>query len=687
LPALSGGAIQRTTQLQSLSWYKNRLSRMSAREIGHRIHRVLRTRAEGLGLFSATCPPERLSDADPTPWFKGVAALQAQRYASAADAVLDGRTPIFALQPQPFEGGWRSGREETSCGRDRNRPSFGWNRDPLSGIDAPLSFGKLIDYRDERLVGNIKYLWEPNRHLELVTLGQAYALTDDPRYLKGIAARIDSWLEQCPYPEGVNWASALEAGIRLINWSLTWHLIGQHNSPLFSDEKGAARLQHWLDSIYQHAHFIRHYYSRHSSANNHLIGEAAGVFVAGCTWPYWLELERWADEAMSTLIEAAHIQTHSDGVNREQAVAYQQFVLDFFVLSGLAGRARGKEFPAEYWGNVERMIEFIQAIMDAGGNLAMFGDADDGFVVRLSQESDFCPFRSLLATGAILLNRADFAAKAGSLDDKTRFLLGADEWGAVAEQTADAPAPRRSFPEGGYYILGRDLDTEREIRLIADAGPLGYLSIAAHGHADALSIVLSVAGREILIDPGTYAYHTKPAWRRYFRGTGAHNTVRVDGQDQSVQGGNFMWLRHARAECLEFAHDGPQARFRGRHDGYMRLADPVLHEREILQRGNLVEINDQLDCKARHVVERCWHFSEHCRVHLDGDTVIAEHGPVRVRLRAAEKVDNINRLRGSQDPPGGWVSRRFDVKVPSDSIYFCNNIEGKSNLRTVIEIE
>ena len=78
---------------------------------------------------------------------------------------------------------------------------------------------------------------------------------------------------------------------------------------------------------------------------------------------------------------------------------------------------------------------------------------------------------------------------------------------------------RQAFlPEGGYYILGRDFETESEIRLIVDAGPLGYRAIAAHGHADALAFTLSVGGMEFLIDPGTYAYHTQGPWRQYFRG-------------------------------------------------------------------------------------------------------------------------------------------------------------------------
>ena len=60
------------------------------------------------------------------------------------------------------------------------------------------------------------------------------------------------------------------------------------------------------------------------------------------------------------------------------------------------------------------------------------------------------------------------------------------------------------------------------------------------------------SGKEFLIDPGTYAYHTHRAWREYFRGTAAHNTVRVDGVDQSQSGGNFMWLKKAEASVEEF---------------------------------------------------------------------------------------------------------------------------------------
>src|SRR5207249_6082019 len=137
----------------------------------------------------------------------------------------------------------------------------------------------------------------------------------------------------------------------------------------------------------------------------------------------------------------------------------------------------------------------------------------------------------------------------------------------------------REFADGGYYILGERFETPDEVRLIVDAGPIGYQAIAAHGHADALAFTLSLGGKEFLVDPGTFAYHTEPLWRAYFRGTSAHNTVRIDGEDQSQPGGKFMWLAKANAACAAFDTSTTEDVFEGWHDGYLRLPDPVMHRR------------------------------------------------------------------------------------------------------------
>ena len=247
---------------------------------------------------------------------------------------------------------------------------------------------------------------------------------------------------------------------------------------------------------------------------------------------------------------------------------------------------------------------------------------------------------------------------------------------------------RRAFPDGGVYVLGCNFETPREIRLVADAGPLGYREIAAHGHADALAFTLSLGGHEMLVDPGTYAYHTEGEWRAYFRGTAAHNTVRVDGRDQSQPGGNFMWLRKAQTECLAWQSDSRTDLLEARHDGYEALADPVVHRRRIQLNkvARVIEIEDHLEMEGTHDVELFFHFHEDSALRALGDCVVAERGPQLVRLCWPIRPGATVRIHeGSVAPACGWVSRRFDEKRPSPTLAWSARITGSAVLRTRID--
>jgi len=656
--------------MQTVDWYLNRLKQMSLGEISYRVRQMVVGHAQAKATSAnAEIPPFNATPARLN-WLTAPVQVDTALYSQAADRAAAGRIPVFAL-------------DDAALGSTPR-----WNKDVRLDVEAPLTFGKKLDYRDPRLVGDIKYLWEPNRHLELVTLAQAYRLTDSEKYLHALREKLESWFDQCPHLLGPNWASSLELGIRLINWAAVWQLIGGAESPLFAGTRGGALKDRWLMSIYHHAQFVSGYRSLYSSANNHLIGEVTGVFVAGCVWPLCQDMVNWRAQSYDILVREALRQTCTDGVNREQAIAYQHFVLDFLIVGALIGEAADIRFPQGYWLRIEKMLEYIASLMDVAGNVPMIGDADDGYVVRLSQEQNFCHFRSLLATGAVLFERQDFKAKSGHLDDKTRWLLG-DR--AAAYHRIRAPAEqttvRRAFPEGGYYILGTELDTDNEIRLVVDAGPLGYQAIAAHGHADALALTLSVGGREFLIDPGTYAYHTNERWRNYFRGTAAHNTVRVDNGDQSESGGNFMWIRHAQARCEAWLPGNQVDVFRASHDGYTRLRDPVVHRREIRldKARRQIEINDTLMCKRAHIIERPWHFAEHCTVRETVNGFSATSAGVIIAIKHADAGVTALRFSGDVERPAGWVSRRYDIKTPTTTLVWLTEISGETTLRTVID--
>jgi Heparinase II/III-like protein/Heparinase II/III N-terminus len=668
-----------------LQWTLSRLRAMSATEVGFRLRRKVQADIEraGVGLAHPSVP----AGACGRPWVSPLPrGFEIERYTRAADRILDGRFDVFALADAPLGFPPR------------------WNVDPKTGVEAPLEFGLAIDYRDPARVGDIKYLWEINRHLELVTLAQAWHLSSDERYACGARTLVDSWLTQCPYPRGVHWCASLEHAIRLVNWAFAWQLLGADGAKIFAGERGRAFRSRWLESIYQHCHFIARHFSRHSSANNHLLGEATGLFIASLTWPLWRESSRWRNQARAELTREALLQTFEDGVNREQAVWYHHAVADMLLIAGLFARANGCGFGAEYWGALESMLDFLASIMDVSGGVPAIGDADEGVLVRLAQAgapgsaSSPSVYRSLLASGAVLFGRPAFRVKAGELDDKTRWLLGdaaPERFERLDPAQAQLPV-RRSFPRAGYYVLGNELETPEEVRIVADAGALGYLAIAAHGHADALAFTLTVGGRPFLVDPGTFAYHTERTWRRYFRGTSAHNTVMVDGQDQSVFAGPFLWLQHAAATVDEFVCTPGLQVLIAHHDGYRRLTDPVTHRRTwryCTSSGTssaLLEIIDELLCAGEHTAEIFWHFAPECQVVCEEGRVVAERNGLRVELEPPGTL-SLTLVRGRTPEfgggrPLGWVSSGFDLKSPATTAVLAGRVRGDTRLRSRLRI-
>ena len=192
-----------------LTWRINRLRCMSPAEIPHRLMRAVSAGVESAALlFGPPRVPAPDLAAQSKPWIHRNASVDAAPYTAAAGRVAAGRLDVFALRNAELGSPPR------------------WDQDPKSRIVSPPGFGKHLDYRDARLVGDIKYLWEPNRHLHLVTLAQAYALSGDAAHLEVMRLHLESWFSACPCRMGPNWSSALEAAIRLVNWSAAWQLAG-----------------------------------------------------------------------------------------------------------------------------------------------------------------------------------------------------------------------------------------------------------------------------------------------------------------------------------------------------------------------------------------------------------------------------------------------------------------------------
>jgi hypothetical protein len=201
-----------------------------------------------------------------------------------------------------------------------------------------------------------------------------------------------------------------------------------------------------------------------------------------------------------------------------------------------------------------------------------------------------------------------------------------------------------------------------------DVGPLGYLSIAAHGHADALALTLAVDGRELVGDPGPGSYYGHPTWRTVHRSTRAHATVTVDDVDQSVQGGAFLWT--SRATVRVALADVERGIVDAEHDGYTRLAEPVRHRRRLIAPPDRVPVLvvDELTGDGGHEVGTSWPLAPALDVRRTGagrHEVLADGRLVLQVEHAATAPATVGEVRGDERSGLGWWSERLEQRTPA----------------------
>ena len=537
-----------------------------------------------------------------------------------------------------------------------------WFADPVTGRRAPSDrYAFRINHRSQEQTGNIKQVWEISRLQHLTAAATAWFLTGDEAYAWRVDEQLRSWWRENPFLSGVHWTSGIEIGIRLI--SLTWIrrlLAGWPGvADLFERNELAVQQIRW------HQQYLAAFRSRGSSANNHVIAEAAGQLVASCAFPWFAESARWRRRSARLLETELERNTFPSGIGRELASDYQCFVAELGLLAAVEAEASDRPLSASTWQRLCAMTDSGAALLDARMRPPRQGDADEGRALLLDVP---VPNRwpSLLALGEVLFGRLGWWPPTQA--DAASTIIGAMT--AVPRVIPGRPAQRPSrFADAGITLLRTSEEHVPEIWCRCDGGPHGFLSIAAHAHADALSVEVRYGGVEILADPGTYCYHGEPEWRSYFRSTIAHNTVELGEQNQSGDGGPFLWLRHANAREIEVLDDDQIAEWAAEHDGYLALDPPARHRRRVrLDRAaRVLEITDEID-GGGHDLRLPFHFGPEVEAELDEAQVLLRWPGAPAP--GAARLELPGRLRWSlhreeSDPILGWYSRGLGQRRPA----------------------
>jgi heparinase II/III-like protein len=479
-----------------------------------------------------------------------------------------------------------------------------WHCDCVHKKRAPRRPWFKIHYLDFEEVGDSKVTWELNRHQHLVTLAKAYRLSGREEFSAELLAQWDHWQRNNPYPIGINWASSLEVAFRSFSWLWVYFLLA--DSPALP----ADFREKWLRALAIHGRHIERHLSTYFSPNTHLLGEAVALFFIGTLCPEIPAAQRWKLRGWQMTLREAERQVLSDGLHCEQSAYYHVYALDFFLHARVLASVNGVPIPWAFDQAIEKMLNAL-CVLGRAAAPPRLGDDDGGRVFdgrRNRAEHMLDP----LATGAAMFRRGDFKSVAGGLREETLWLLSGT--GVSAFDAIGSPAPAQEWVslaiDGLHVLSGPDA------QLVFDAGTQGAFT-AGHGHADALSVTLATRGRALLVDPGTFEYVGRQ--RNLFRGTAAHNTLRVDEEDQAEPRGPFGWMKLPRVRTERQISGKTFDLVAASHDGYARLKGPVVHQRWVFSaHSGLYFVRDVALGIGEHRLELSWHLAAGLSPQPDG---------------------------------------------------------------------
>lgn len=484
----------------------------------------------------------------------------------------------------------------------------------------------------------------------LVDIGLAGLEEPEPDALPYTVFRgiVRDWLARNRPGRGEGWRS-YPLSRRVVNWIYASQLFAP---ALTADEPFHVRLR---SSLFRQAHFLERNIER-GRADTHLIANGRALFVAG--WYFDGEVSpRWRSLGRDLLWGELRNQVREDGGHCERSPMRHALVLSDYLEVLSIMYAAGDEVPQWVEKRVRAMAGFLRRLLLPDGELPLMHDPVPSGAV---------PANELLEVAAAHFREPSFRAAGEGPMNVWPYILVGDEGARRYANLIHAEEPRASHAlrRTGYYILaGPDGD-----EMIVDGQGIAAPYLGAHAHCNIFGYELTVGGQRVVVDSGAAGYEPG-VWRDYYRSTRAHNTVSVDGAEQSDLWGAFNVAGYAEASPVRWLVREGLVYFEATHDGFTRLEPGLLHTRRIFfLPGRFWCVCDEVRGTGVHNVESFVHFHPETRVDVacnDGTAfqVLWPRGTMRV---APFEADAVELTSGSLDGlPRGWHASSFGNHRPS----------------------
>ncbi len=511
---------------------------------------------------------------------------------------------------------------DRAAGPDGYRP-IDWFLDPVRNLrfpgDVPHKSWDL--YRMRPGNADVKYPWELARCQHLVALAQAWLVTGEARYAAEVPRQILDFAEANPVGIGVNWTCTMDVAIRAANWALALSML--------RDAAGAneARASAFA-AAFEHGTFIRaNLEDKYEVTSNHFLSNVVGLFFLGRLFADLPSGAAWEAFARACLEREIGVQVLLDGADFELSVPYHRLVTELFLGALRLADFAGEPLSGDYRARVGAMARYLAAVLRPDGLLPQVGDADDGRLHVFTRPFAPQDGRHILAPAARALSAPALAEGAGTVG-----VWEAGWWqldGADASN-GDLPAAARLFPDAGHAVFRDGGDY-----LLVTNAIVGTKGFGNHKHNDQLGFEYHHGGHPLVVDPGSFVYTSDAAARNRFRGTGAHSTLMIDGEEQNALNPEWLFRLFApdEAPCHLAFEAGPErVEYVGSHGGYARLDPPARHRRwfRLVRGAGALFVADLV---AREGAARLdWSFQ------LGPDVAIATAEPDAVWFRAGEAL-------------------------------------------------
>jgi hypothetical protein len=466
---------------------------------------------------------------------------------------------------------------------------------------------------------DIKDIWEPARFAWVYDLVRAYHVTHDDRYVAAFHRIFSLWCEASPPFMGVHWSCGQEAAIRAI---ALLYAEGNLGDAAPSTMPAMARVTSVLAASGERiADAIGHAISQR---NNHAISEAVGLLALGSRFRgRHPEAVAWARRGRRLLERLVPEQFAPDGWYIQHSFNYLRLALDQCVIGQHVLRTASNTLPPEAVERLRAAVELLFAVIDPDtGIVPNHGQNDGSFVhpITLGAYRDFRP----VLTAACAIFGFEYPRNV-PLDEEVLAWLA-------------LPEPTRGEPLGDQVAHGESGWAAARV------GSASTFLRAAHytsrpSHIDPLHLDVRFGSREVIADPGTFAYNAAPPWRNALAVGAVHNGPVLDDEEPGVRGPRFLWYVWPTARLLTARLDSGTATIAAEVPDRVRRVVRVTGDRVVVE-----------------------------------DTILAQHAR-RVRIRwllhpdanpRSVRVDGHSRLlEAHEDSVAGWYSPNYGERIPS----------------------